>query len=140
MLVKFAKKTEMKKINITSAFIISSILIWGCGGNQQDSKLEEAYEYHKTSIEIRERIGEKFKTLEPDSPDLELWKERLQEWDNNFVEVPGFGHEHHHDENEHHDHHHHHNPAPNLSSSEHLNLQKGLLEEVKEIEKALTMD
>jgi hypothetical protein len=69
--------------------------------------------------------------------ELEALKERLHEWDQNFVEVPGFEHEHHQHE---HGHHHHHNPAPNLTPSQHLNLQKGLLEEIKEIEIALKND
>ncbi len=120
------------QIAIFPIFLSTAILL-SCGGNPKDANLSQAYEYHKSSIEVRERIGETLKGMEPNVPNFEAWEERLHEWDESFVEVPGYGHDHHHEEDEHH--HHHHNPPPNLSSKEHLNLQKGLLQEILALEK-----
>jgi hypothetical protein len=56
------KDTEMKQPTLFIMLILSSILLWACGPGSSDNELEDAYEYHKSSIEVRERIGENLKT------------------------------------------------------------------------------
>ncbi len=114
------------------------LVVFHCQSKKQDSNLHEAYEHHKVSVKVRERVGERIENLNIEEHEKEILdriKERLVEWDESFVEVPGFEHEHDHEDD--HDHHHHHNPAPNLSAVEHLSLQMGLLEEIQHIENEL---
>ena len=112
----------------------------GCQSQKSNSILLEAHEYHQEAIVIREKLGQRLIQAESKEDYLtvsrmEEIKNALQEWDEALVEVPGFEHEHGHEE-EGHDHRHHHNPVPNLSSQEHLELQKHFLESIKMLEKS----
>jgi ABC-type nickel/cobalt efflux system permease component RcnA len=130
----------MKVLNSIISISLFGIILFGCQPQKNDPRLIEAHDYHQQAGKIRESLGQQLSNAEADSllhSTLEEFKLALKEWDEAFVEVPGFEHDHDHDHDEEgHDHHHHHAAAPNLSAQEHLDLQKHLLDEIKELEKS----
>ncbi|MFC4873533.1 hypothetical protein [Negadavirga shengliensis] len=112
------------------------LAINGCYPHKNRPELEEAFQYHQESLKTRKSISEMLrdhesKTNSPLPAHFQSLKDELEEWDENFVEVPGYGHVHDHD----HDHDHHHLPAPDLTDAEHRDLQKHLLEEIRSLRK-----
>ncbi|WP_158856650.1 hypothetical protein [Lunatibacter salilacus] len=127
----------MKAIISIIPMSLLSILLLSCQPQKTDSRLNEAHEYHQQAGHVRENLGQQLSNTERDSllhDSLQEFKQALKEWDDAWVEVPGFEHDHKHGEEEHD--HHHHNTAPNLSPKEHLELQKHLLEEIQKLEKS----
>lgn len=125
--------------NIIPLSLFGIILI-SCQPQKSDPTLIEAQEYHQQAGKIRANLGQKLSNVETEGdsimqPILQEYKLALEEWDEAWVEVPGFDHDHDHGE-EGHDHHHH--TPPNLTPKEHLELQKHLLEEIIGLEKSFT--
>lgn len=131
----------MNRCTYITFVIISTLCLQGCQGQKKDPLLEQAYQHHQEAARIREEINHQLEQIKVGADSALLStispiKAALHEWDEAWVEVPGFEHEHHHDHD--HDHEHHHpNTAPNLSAQEHLDLQKHLLEELKLLENTL---
>lgn len=127
-------KTSISIISLTLLGLITLC----CQPQKIDSRLAEAHEYHQQAGQIREKLNQQIADMKGDSlaiNTVQEFKRALEEWDEAWVEVPGFEHDHDHDhEEEGHDHHHHHIAAPNLSTDEHLELQKHLLKEIKQLE------
>jgi hypothetical protein len=131
----------MNRYTYFASIILTTLCLLGCQGKKKDPLLEEAYQQHQEAALIRKEITRQVKQIEVGADSAMLStinpiKAALQEWDEAWVEVPGFEHEHHHDHDHDHDHHHP-NTAPNLSAQEHLDLQKHLLEELKLLENTL---
>ena len=127
------------RIRILTNFVWLMILILsGCNEDKKDPLLEEAHAFHQESNRVRSQIQEKLQAIEGlSSESVNDIRKSIQEWDENMVEVPGYeedhdGHDHDHD----HAHHHHH-PAPNLTSRQHLELQRSLLDEIRNIQNKL---
>ncbi|WP_209329352.1 hypothetical protein [Lunatimonas salinarum] len=120
----------------------SPILIWllyllvGCNDTTQEKQLQEAYSFHEKSLAIREKLENLLKSAEHLAPtQYDELRAFLEEWDNSFVEVPGFEHTHDHD-HQGHDHHHAHK-APELTPQQHLQLQQHLYGELMEAYKSV---
>lgn len=126
--------------NIIPLSLFGIILI-SCQPQKSDPTLIEAQEYHQQAGKIRANLDLKLSNAETQvdnikQPILKEYKRALAEWDEAWIEVPGFEHDHDHDHGEEGHEHHHHNDAPNLTPKEHLELQKHLLEEIMELEKS----
>jgi hypothetical protein len=138
----YRNSEKMKRLlSLIQLHLIASLLLF-CQPKKTDPLLIQAQEYHQKAESIRGSIREQLNQLERDIDStmvssLEKFKLALSEWDEMWVEVPGFEHAHDHDEEGHsHDHHHHHQ-VPHLTSKEHLELQKHLLDEINILEKSL---
>lgn len=126
-------------ISIISMSVLSLMLL-SCQPQKANPLLIEAYDYHQQAGQIRKNLAQQLADAKVDSSKLaklEELKQLLKEWDDSWVEVPGFEHDHEHEKVEHE---HHHNPAPNLSPKEHLELQKHLLEKIKSLDKSFKND
>ncbi|MCC5935833.1 MAG: hypothetical protein JJU34_01000 [Lunatimonas sp.] len=123
----------MKSIAFLFPFLC---LCLSCGNPAHEKMLQEAFSFHEKSLTIREnleKILQQGVTL-TDEQQSEL-RDFLEDWDQSFVEVPGFEHTHDHDhDHEGHDHSHHHaHKAPELTPEQHLQLQKHLYEQLVEV-------
>lgn len=117
------------------------LILLSCQPQKSDPMLMEAQEYHEQAGQIRANLGQQLSDAEAKKDSLILtilpeYKQALDEWDEAWVEVPGFEHDHDHDHGEEGHEHHHHNTPPNLTPKEHLELQKHLLEEIMQMEKS----
>jgi ABC-type nickel/cobalt efflux system permease component RcnA len=118
-------------------------MVSNCKGKQEhDPLLLEAYQYHMEAAELRNSIKSIINELNSGLVEedgmarirIDDVRNKLAEWDHQFVEVPGFEEECDHDHDHDHDHHHHHKPAPGLTPAQHKELQKFLLDELRLIE------
>lgn len=110
------------------------IILLSCQSKKYDLLLIEAQGFHQQAGHIRENLSKRISDAEVESlmrPILQEYKQAIKEWDEAWVEVPGYEHDH---GEEGHDHHHH--TVPKLTAKEHLELQKHLLEEIMELEKS----
>jgi len=130
----FAPKKYMKYLTYLPTLLF---LCLGCGNATQDSLLQDAFSFHEKSLMIRESLEEILQQgdnlSEVQRSDLQGF---LEEWDQSFVEVPGFEHAHDHDHDHgSHDHHHHHHAhkAPDLTPEQHFQLQQHLYESLLEV-------
>lgn len=132
-------KTSISIISLT----LLSLIILSCRPQKIDPRLAEAHEYHQQAGQIRENLNQQLADMEGDNLTLitvQEFKRALEDWDEAWVEVPGFEHDHDHDhEEEGNNHHHHHIAAPNLSTDEHLELQKHLLKEIKQLKNSFNV-
>lgn len=116
--------------------VVFLYLCLSCGGKSQEKVLQEAYFVHEKSMSLRENLEEMLQKPEGlnDLQKTEL-REFLEDWDQSFVEVPGYEHTHDHDhDHEGHDHSHHHaHNAPNLTPEQHLQLQQHLYEQLEDV-------
>lgn len=131
---------KLKNSLYVIAFLWMTYALLACTGEEEKSEeLEKAFELHLESLEIRKNVTEKLSKLTTDADSVFMEKNKIQldsiqaalkDWDELFIEVPGFEHDH-----EGHDHHHHHdhNSGPQLTPTEHLDLQQYLLTEIKRI-------
>ena len=114
------------------------IINMGCSGAPKpDPLLEEAFAIHKQSLQTAKEAREILKNLTVKDSIRLIMESRLEEWNDNIIEVPGFEHEHDHDHG--HDHHHHHghnNSQMELAPEVMLAVQKELLDSVKVIKDA----
>lgn len=119
-------------------FIWMSCIFLACiGDNNKSEELEKAFKLHLESLEIRKTIDEKLSELTTKTDTTFINKNQVQldsiqadlkTWDELFIEVPGFEHNH-----EGHDHHHHHENELQITETEHLEIQQYLLTEIKRI-------
>ena len=116
-----------------------------CGDKKQtDADLQQAFEFHKEAIKIRQMTQDQMVQLQANKDslfvaafanDLQSISRSLETWDEQLVEVPGFEEEHDHSGHDHsdHDHHHHHDEQQELTPKQHLEVQQHLLEEIQAI-------
>ncbi|KEO74617.1 hypothetical protein [Anditalea andensis] len=122
----------MKNI-IRCNFMLFTLLVslLSCS-NEVDRNLEKAYYYHMEANKLRRELDVLMEKESVYAPSDGLYTDILSllgEWDDNFVEVPGYEHEHSASDKGHHRHHH--QPIPNITPLEHLYLQKSLYEDIK---------
>ena len=119
-------------------------LVFACSDQAPDENLQKAFEIHVQSLEIRKSSGEELSLLKENLDPIAVSKygrildslaTLLEGWDNELIEVPGFEEDHHHG---HHDHsYEEHVEDLNLTSAEHLEIQKHLMDEIKGLQKAI---
>lgn len=113
--------------------IIFTILL-ACNSKKKNPVLDEAYEIHKSVIEVQKEVILQWKTLkELGKPDLEATiiqnKANYESWKHDLLEVPGYPHIH--IEGDDHDHHHH--DQVNLPDEKILEVQSELKKRIEEI-------
>ena len=102
-------RTEPFKIGMWATVVISliALLIGGCHSHPVDPILEEAFGLHQEAIAVNKAIREKLQSVEANDSLMNNIRKRLQTWEENLVEVPGFEHDHDHSHGGHHHHHDH---------------------------------
>jgi hypothetical protein len=95
------------------AFIFSTFWLFGCTNTSKEKEVfANAASIHNEMMKTVEAMEEQIATLEKDSinsvpPDsLTAWKEAIELWESDIVEVPGNEEHHDHKEGEHHQHDH----------------------------------
>lgn len=124
--------------------LLALALLTACGSseNKDDATLKEAGKIHLEASEVQEHLEplvDSLGTLKTTlasrtTPEaqaavatIDSVMKRFEEWEESVVEVPGQEHAHEHAEGEEHHHHHHdHKPAPQVTASEMLDIQKEL--------------
>ncbi len=132
--------------------LLALALLSSCGGKNSadEAALKEAGEIHLQASEIQETLEPQVDSLAALKTSLAALKtpavaqavadidrvvSRFEEWESNVVEVPGVKHEHEHAEGDstHHHHHHDHKPAPQVTASEMLDIQKEMRMNIEQI-------
>jgi len=121
-------------------FLLISIILCACGGiNQQDKALlEEAGTIHNEMMATAEAVKEKLEALRKDSAQMipmdsiMAWKNAIEEWEADLVEVPG-NEEPHHGKSKHD----HHEKAPDVTAEQMLVVQKELKMQLKDIQQRI---
>lgn len=124
-----------------SPTLFALALLTACGSseNKDDATLKEAAKIHLEASEVQEHLEPlvdslaslKKRLTAKQTPEaqaavatIDSVVKRFEEWEATVVEVPGQEHAHEHAEGEHH--HHDHKPAPQVTASEMLDIQKEL--------------
>lgn len=104
--------------------------------NEVDPLLQEAQNYHLEAIKLNSNVEELLQTNDlPDSV-LVVVKNRLETWEANLIEVPGFEDHHDHEHDHNHDHHDQSHHQTVEVTPEHMrNIQKECLDSIKAIQK-----
>lgn len=125
----------MKYSVLASALMIVAICLASCSEKKSDEGDPEVYfqanEVHQNSLDLREEIMDMEKSLKEADIDFSALKDELKIWDKEIIEVPGY--EHSHDDGEYHRKYHVHNRMKPFSDQEHLEYQKSMHEEIKEL-------
>jgi len=131
--------------------LLALALLTACGGKNSadEATLKEAGEIHLQASEIQEALEPQVDSLAALKTKLAALKtsaatqavadidsvvSRFEAWESNVVEVPGMEHKHEHAEGDSgHHHHHDHKPAPQVTASEMLDIQKEMKSELEKI-------
>lgn len=132
--------------------LLALALLAGCGGKNaaDEATLKEAGEIHLQASEIQEALEPQVDSLASLKNSLAALKtpaatqavadidsvvKRFETWESNVVEVPGVEHNHEHAEGDsaHQHHHHNHKPAPQVTASEMLDIQKEMKSDLEKI-------
>jgi hypothetical protein len=124
------------------SFFILTVLLFSCGQDSEDKILHQAHDVHLEAFKIKQSVKPQIEQLLQRSNSIQVQGRSLTEeeikftdevnnlsqkfsyWEENHLEVPGFGHEGHDHSGHDHDHSHDHSPAFNLPASDVLLLQK----------------
>lgn len=129
---------------VLTALLLPLIMLACSHDKKPDENLQEAFKIHEDAVGLRNQLGNELEKLNAiddslfvlaNKGNLDSIANALKSWDEQLVEVPGFEEEHDHD-HEGHDHHHH-DEQPDLTSEQHLEVQKHLFEEIQAIEKSV---
>ena len=96
--------------------------------------LEKAHEIHMEATAIQKEVSKQLQTVAVEGNNLNSIKKRLQNWNKNLVEVPGFEHAHDHSD---HDHDHDHGSKFEATPEDMLNIQQEFLDSIQVIQKDL---
>lgn len=127
-----------------------ALLATACGGKNSadEATLKEAGQVHLQASEVQEHLEPLVDSLAAlkttlvarQTPEaqaavvaIDSVTKRFEDWEATVVEVPGQEHHHEHGEGEHH-HHHDHKPAPQVTASEMLDIQKELKASIDKID------
>lgn len=121
-------------------YLILTSMIWitACGGASEKEKqlLNEASAVHNQAVALARDLKTHLAQLEMDSTvsvdSVKLWRQLLDQWNEELVEVPGNEHEHDHDHDHSHDHHHHGSPDQ-VTASEMLDIQRDMKERIEQL-------
>ncbi len=139
----------MKNLSPTLLSLVLLTAACGGGGSADEATLQAAGQLHLQASEVQERIEPLIDSLAllktqltakqtPEAQatvaEIDSVTKRFEEWEDTAVEVPGQEHPHQHGEGEHH-HHHDHKPAPQVTASEMLDIQKELKANIEKIDR-----
>ena len=125
------------KAQIIKLVYILLIINMGCSNSSKPGPLlEKAFLAHQQSLQTAKEAREILKSLPANDSILLQLESRLNTWDENLIEVPGFEHDHDHG-HDHGHHHHHHGPQMELLPEDMLIVQQELLDSVRMIKEAL---
>ena len=115
-------------------FGLISIVIFSCAcsnsnSDEENALLQEANKIHLEAMAVEKEVNKQLKALDQDTFNLDPIKERLKNWDENLIEVPGFEHDHDHD------HDHDHGKALEVLPEDMLIIQQEFLDSIRAIRK-----
>ncbi len=129
----------MKMMNAKILFVISILIVCCSSPDKQEKELlKEAAVLHNEMITKAEQLEETIAIMDVDSTyrtihdSLVIWKEVIENWETDLVEVPG-NEEHHHKGGEHH----HEHQQLNVTPEQMLNIQKELHLRLRAIEERI---
>ncbi len=115
------------------------VFVYGCSDStKKDPTLEKAFQVHQQSLKTAKEARELLEKIPAKDESVSRIQSRLENWNENLIEVPGFEHEHNHEDGDHH--HHHHGgsrPTMDLSPEDMLAVQQQLLDTILAIKKEL---
>ncbi|MGD1959105.1 MAG: hypothetical protein ACFB2Y_09625 [Fulvivirga sp.] len=126
---------------IMAALLLLLVMMACSHDKKPDGNLQQAFKIHEDAVSLRNQIVDKLEKLNAieDSLFVATYKESLdsisgaiEAWGEQLVEVPGFEESHDHD-----GHDHNHEEQPELTSEQHLQVQRHLFQEIQTIEKSI---
>jgi hypothetical protein len=106
------------------------LFAYACTTTSEDDKLmEEAFNIHEQAMQVAKETKDLLASTDQNKTGLSSIRERLERWEDDLVEVPGFDHDHEHS----HDHDHGHHAELELLPEDMLAIQQELLDSIKAI-------
>ncbi len=102
-------------------------------GEEVDPILKDAFAIHQEALRIEQTVQRQLDSFQISADTEILLRARLEQWDEQLVEVPGFEHEHHHA----HDHDHDHGSSPKVTPEHMLAIQQESLDSIRTIQRDL---
>ncbi len=132
-------KTKNTMKNFTSVLLFLALIAFmGCHSHPTDPRLEEAFQFHKEALAVNKAIQDQLQSIKNDSLNVvSQLQKRLQVWEENLVEVPGFEHDHDHSHGGHH--HHHHGTEVEVTPEHMINIQKEFLDSIRVIQQEVQL-
>lgn len=121
-------------------YVLLPLVLFICAcsnSNEANPILEEAHKIHLEAMVVEQEVNKQLGAVDQDSFNLAPFKKRLQSWDENLVEVPGFEDDHHHDHDGHDHHDHDHGKTLDVLPEDMLNIQQEFLDTIKAIQSDL---
>lgn len=116
------------------------LLVAACTAQQHDPLLDDAARYHRDAMELSGQLEIELDSLAHSDAvpkdSIRAWHLAIESWERDVIEVPGYDHD---DQGEAHDHHHHEHrePPPDLTPEQMRDVQRELLQRLREIESRL---
>ena len=152
LMVAEPKLINVMKSSIQCLIAACLLFLMACGGESKEHKiLHQAADIHMEAVKIKKDLEPKLEELRQRSNSIQIQgraltpeeiaftdavstlEGRVQFWDENHVEVPGFDHDDHGHAEHNHDHSHDHGPALNLPAEDILLIQQELQDSIKAI-------
>jgi len=118
--------------------LVCLLLVFICGcseSSKKDPTIEKAFQIHKQSLATAKEARELLEKIPAEDDSVSSIQSRMENWNENLIEVPGFEHEHDHEDVDHH--HHVSRPTMDLSPEEMLAVQQQLLDTILAIKNEL---
>lgn len=108
--------------------------------SEEDKLMEEAFNIHEQAMQVAKETKDLLASTEQNKPGLQSIRTRLESWEDQLIEVPGFehNHEHNHDHDHGHDHDHSHSTM-DLLPADMLAVQKEFLDSIRVIKSDLLL-
>jgi ABC-type nickel/cobalt efflux system permease component RcnA len=117
------------------------LFAYACTTTSEDDKLmEEAFNIHEQAMQIAKETKDLLASTDQNQTGLSSIRERLERWEDDLVEVPGFEHEHEHSHDHDHGHGHDHDHSHStldLLPADMLAVQKEFLDSIRVIKSDL---
>lgn len=104
-------------------------------GEEVDPLLKDAFAIHQEAVRIEQTVQRQLDSFQISAEKELNLRARLEQWDEQLVEVPGFEHEHHHGHD--HDHDHDHGSSPKVTPEHMLAIQQESLDSIRTIQRDL---
>jgi len=106
-------------------------------GEEVDPILKDAFAIHQEAVRIEQTVQRQLDSFQISAEKELNLRARLEQWDEQLVEVPGFEHEHHHGHDHDHDHDHDHGSSPKVTPEHMLAIQQESLDSIRTIQRDL---